>query len=309
MNRRNFLKGVCAGLVSLVLPSCNQGILQEDAKLTPRLDPTISLDQMVAFLRKHREKTIDYKTLWPDEYPIISFGENHRSIYDDLDIAKHLEIYRNQGATHLALEESPSFQPVINEYLYGDISDEDLLRKLKEKTPFPMEGKSEIIRKARELGIKVVCMDTEKHGRPGWHQFIERNKHMASFLASILAKEKNARIIAHAGAGHFSYVTHYRRIDGTEGSILPVSAYLPEKCIDTFGVMYAGGFKTSPEDVDFYKDLDKKREFYLKEPGRIIGIAAKLAGVDQEHFGVRLDETVKDNNWGHYIVHLPQKDK
>lgn len=307
MNRRSFLKGLGAGLASLTFSSCTYDDRQESAKPTPKLDPNSSLDQMVAFLRNHREKDINYETLWPANYRIISFGENH-SVNDERDITDNLGLYYRQGATHLAIEKPTGFQPVVHQYLQNSILDDEFLSKLKDGSFFPENGTFEVIRKARDLGMKVVCMDfrfPEITSR--WDELNERNKHMASVLTNILEKEKNARIVAHCGAGHFSYTPVHTRIDGTTESILPVHTYLLERGMSTFKVMYAGQLKVTDSEIESYKDLDKTGKLNPKQPSRVIGVAAKLAGVDQEKFGICLDDTVTARNWGNYIIHLPQK--
>ncbi|MEK6846601.1 MAG: hypothetical protein AABY16_00370, partial [Nanoarchaeota archaeon] len=310
-------KGASAGLASLVLATGPKIILpQEEPKPFPKLNPNSSLDEMVAFLRNHREKNIDYKTLWPTNYQVISFGESHSVNEEERDITDHLDFYCKQGATHLAIEKSTDFQPVIDQYLQESISDEKFLEKLSEGSFFAENcvGNVKLIRKARDLGMKVVCMDSVriKEGSR-WQELKVRNKHMASVLADILEKEKNARIVAHCGAGHFSYSTFYRPIDESRNpseEILPVPTYLLKNGIATFIVMYDGQRKVTNSEIEVYKDLDKAGKLNPNLiPGKTIGFAAKLAGVDQEKFGVRLDETVKTRNWGHYVIHLPQKDK
>ncbi|GEM_PF-6679078 len=314
MHRRNFLRNTSACLASLIISGCSLGISREPPQQLQGLNPNSSLEQIVTFLREHRDKAVDYDFLWPANFQVMSFGERHLH-NEEQDITNHLDLYRRQGATHLAIEQPMEFQQVVDAYCARAFSDETLYTKLRERSYPYQDGVVGLIRKARDLGMQVVCMDTldptleaiDKDLPKGfWSSTKGRNQHMAQTIAMIIAQNKDARIIAHAGAAHFGYSPQYELDNKWKSTALAVPAYLKEEGIGTFIISYAGGSRVSDSEVNYFLGLNRE-ELSQRTPLHIIDIAAKIAGVDREKFGIKLDETTRTHNWGHYIIHLPQE--
>ena len=291
ITRRTFVKGLVALAVSPIILRTTEAEAREISKL----EPTATLDEVVRYLEKNRIKKINYSELWPSNYPIISFGENHKFNLDEIDIAEHMDIYKRQGATHLALElDREDFSPIVEDFYKCKINGEELQKILKSRVGSP-DSACKLITQAKEVGIKAVCMDVWLDSlfndqSVELRHILTRNKHMAWVLRDILIKQPQARIIAYAGAAHFGYLPAY---EPTATNICPVGTYLSEKGIMTYRVTYAGG-----------PTVNEETEGLLPET---ITKAARKAGFENETFGVELNEKAAKQNWGNYVIHLPQK--
>ncbi len=169
-----------------------------------------------------------------DETQLFVLGEKHpdmngKDLYGD--IMKTLKEKTKGGLKYLFLEMSAGkgMQAAIDNYLVGKMTFDELA-----KSQFSSAGKASepMYRAAKELGLKIVCVDREVGDwRNEGNEFTgmaHRNETMADNMVGVLEKDPKAKGLFIVGQNHVAP----SRIPGTRMPV-PVQVLVAEKKIKT----------------------------------------------------------------------------
>ena len=154
--------------------------------------------------------TIDYAKLWGTDTKIMFLGEFHSVVHAaEPEVIKILEKAKELGITHYATEfQFSTYQSAIDDYLNGIISF-DALKGSKNIGDRDIN----IIKKAKELGIKVIALDLDSRMRDNkegfWGTTDQRNRHWFDLIDKKISEAKKkgieAKVLIYCGSAHGKY--------------------------------------------------------------------------------------------------------
>jgi hypothetical protein len=177
----------------------NSGAIEIDKLLT--FSPCEILDDLLA-----NSEPLTAHSFANVESQVIYFGETH--IYPGAKrvLAGLLRTLKTAGVSHLALEMfNSSQQPALDRFLLGQLSLEDLGRELATAWSYETSPYLELLRAARESGIRIIAIDDRRPEAPGStfaENFHARDLFMAEKIADLIRREPGARVVAFTGSLH-----------------------------------------------------------------------------------------------------------
>jgi len=160
-----------------------------------------------------REEFLSLGSIWPQDMQVLFFGERHGNFHDNSFLLDTSNEWKPLGVTHLALEVPCDYQTVVDRYSSGEISRHELVRNLSHcfgGFPETLQAEIELIDRANQLGLKIICADAEfdyvkTYGFPFSRGLTERNRRWATNISGVIEQNPSARIICFGGEGHFGY--------------------------------------------------------------------------------------------------------
>ena len=138
---------------------------------------------------------------------LLIIGEKHASRAPKKVLSHWLfELKKAYGYTHLALEPfNHTSQKDLNRYLVGELSDQDLNDTLKSQWGFRSEPYIEAIKKAKELGFKLIALDKRDDNELSSNfseSIIQRDQFWASILDQHFKDHPKAKVVLLSGKVH-----------------------------------------------------------------------------------------------------------
>ncbi len=165
-------------------------------------------------IKGQKDINLDYSKIWPNDTNLLFFGEDHtEDETENQEILNMLPLLKEQGFTHLATEfQNSAIQSVIDSYQAGLVNIDALTNN--KRGFFKIDSFDlSTIKKATELGIKVIALDISKMATRSqddidtrsYEGMNLRNDHWMKLIKAIFNKNPKAKIVVHCGRTHSGY--------------------------------------------------------------------------------------------------------
>jgi hypothetical protein len=136
---------------------------------------------------------------------VLMFGEQHFSDNPQrLLLARILPELKRAGATHLAVEDSVSIQPQLDQFVGTNELDPAILAET-----FQSQDYLSILREANKAGLKIVAVDldaeikrSQRRSLSAFDYHSNRDKFIATQISKILASDADNKVVWTGGAAH-----------------------------------------------------------------------------------------------------------
>lgn len=170
-------------------------------------DPTNECE-VIAYQQQHQIPNLEEIILkGAEQNQTLILGERHDLDADEYFAADLLPHLKDRGYTHLALEREYTLQLHVDKYMRGEIDEAELseaARALCE--PAFSSAYFHLLRKARELGMKVHCIDShECDNTPDPLDGIAATRDKSMYLnlvRNVFSQDPEAKAVIFIGANH-----------------------------------------------------------------------------------------------------------
>ena len=239
------------------------------------------LEKVEEFVKQNKEPVNYEKMIGKSK--VVFASDNHTSISTKEEIINNLKLFKELGITVVALEMfDEKDQKILDNYFADRATKKDLEKALYgwEKGPGIIDEYIKIVDKCKELGIRVIGIDTsgEVYRRNSLGSTLEeRNNKWVYVTNRALKEDPHAKALVFGGSAHFG--------DNQDTA---------NKIAERYGIPY-----TVIEFIGIEKSDNRTYYFYFPDFDSELPIAIDRLGLENEKFELPKKER-------HFLVHLPQ---
>lgn len=164
--------------------------------------------EVIAYQQQHQTSNLEETILrGAEQNQTLILGERHDIDADEFFAADLLPKLKERGYDHLALEREYTLQPHVDKYMKSEIDEAGLSEAIRalHKSAFG-SAYFHLLRKARELGMKVHCIDSHKcDNTPDPLDGIAATRDKSMFLnleKRVFSRDPDAKVVIFIGGGH-----------------------------------------------------------------------------------------------------------